>query len=131
MNHARLMAPLTVAGALVVSSANVAAAKSELTLNAEHRIVHVGDTVRFTGAVGDDAGIRRALFCLRVEVREGRWMPVGPCVAPYRAGSWSADFRTDVRFPAPGRFVFRAVGVDAGSNRGIYGPSPAVVVAVR
>jgi hypothetical protein len=124
-------ASLAVTSGLVVSSANVAAAKSELTLNAAHRSVHVGDTVRFTGSAGDDAGIRRAQFCLRVEVGEGRWMPVGPCVSAYRAGSWSADFRNDVRFPSPGRFVLRAVGVDVRSHRAIYGPSPAVAVTVR
>jgi hypothetical protein len=119
------------AGVLVVSSANVAAAKSELTLNAEHRVARVGDTVRFTGSAGDDAGLRRARFCLRVQAGEGRWLPVGPCVPPYRAGTWSADFRTDIRFPSPGRFTLRAVGVDARDNREIYGPSPAVTVTVR
>jgi hypothetical protein len=129
MNHARWMA--LVAGVVVASPVGVAAAKSELNLSAEHRVARVGDTVRFTGSAGDDAGIRRARFCLRVQAGEGRWLPVGACVSPYRAGTWSADFRTDVRFPSPGRFALRAIGVDARDNREIYGPSPAVTLVVR
>jgi hypothetical protein len=129
MNHARWMA--LVAGVVVASPVGAAAAKSELTLNAGHRVVRVGDTVRFTGTAGDDAGIRKARFCLRVEAGEGRWLPVGPCASPYRTGAWSAGFRTGIRFPSSGRFALRAVGVEARDHREIYGPSPAVTVVVR
>lgn len=129
MNHARWTA--LIAGVVAASPVGVAAAKSELTLNAEHRIVRVGDTVRFTGSAEDDAGMRRAQFCLRVQAGEGRWLPVGPCVSPYRAWTWHADFRTDIRFPSPGRFTLRAVGVDTHDHREIYGPSPTVAVNVR
>lgn len=136
MNHAFLTAATVV---LLIASANAAAAKSELTLNAERRVVHAGGVVRFTGFAGDDAGIRQAVYCLRVSagVSAGAWegeerrRPAGSCVSPYRAGSWSAEFQTDVRFPFPGRFVVRAVGVDARTLREIYGPSPAVAVLVR
>ncbi|MCO6004864.1 hypothetical protein NE236_07715 [Actinoallomurus purpureus] len=119
-------------GGLVVASGGSAMAKSNLTLNAAHKVIHAGQTLHFAGVAGDDAGLRKARFCLQVRDPGRHWKQIGTCVKPYHVDGWSADFRFDTRLLAHGRYAFRAVGVGLRHrNHEIYGPSPSVRVTVR
>ncbi|MCW2945795.1 MAG: hypothetical protein JWR24_2512 [Actinoallomurus sp.] len=118
-------------GGLVVTSAEAAMAKSNVTLQAERPVLQAGSEVHLAGSAGDDAGVRKTLFCLQVRVAERRWTQVGRCVQPYRTDVWSAEFRLQSRPLTDGRFAFRAVGIDLHHRHRIYGPSPVVEVTVR
>ncbi|GAA4637162.1 hypothetical protein GCM10023196_089850 [Actinoallomurus vinaceus] len=119
-------------GGLVVASGGSAMAKSNVTLNTAHKVIHTGQTLRFAGVAGDDAGLRKARFCLEVRGTDKHWRQVGKCVMPYHADGWTADFRFDARLLDRGRYAFRAVGVGLRHQKHeIYGPSPSVRVTVR
>ena len=119
-------------GGLVVASGGSAMAKSNVTLNAAHKVIHTGQTLRFAGVAGDDSGLRQARFCLETRDPGQHWRRLGECVKPYHADGWTADFRFDARLLDRGRYAFRAVGVGLGHRHPkIYGPSPTVRVTVR
>ncbi|WP_433175951.1 hypothetical protein [Actinoallomurus sp. CA-150999] len=117
---------------LVVASGGSAMAKSNVTLNVAHKVIHSGQTLRFVGMVGDDSGLRKARYCLEVRGPQQHWRRMGKCVMPYHADGWTADFRLDTSPLERGKYAFRAVGVGLGHRHAeIYGPSPSVRVTVR
>lgn len=120
-----------IGGGLIVASAGTAMAKSDLTLNAAHKVIRAGHGLRLEGAAGDDAGIRNTLFCLQMRTRGERWRRSGHCVRPFRVSPWEADFRFATGGLPHGRYLFRAVGLDPRHHHGIYGPSAPVGVTVR
>lgn len=135
MKHelARLGAVGLLGGGLIVTSTGTAMAKSDVTLNATRKVVRAGQTIHLAGSAGDDAGLRKTRFCLEARRAEGRgWKQIGPCVSPYHADDWTADFKFDARPLTRGRYTFRAVGVGLRHrNHEIYGPSQSIGVTVR
>lgn len=133
MKHAlaRIGVAAVLGGGLTVASAGTAMAKSDLTLNAEHKVVRAGQSLRLNGSAGDDAGIRETVFCLQMRTRGQRWRRSGSCVRPFHAGFWEADFRFATGGLARGRYLIRAVGVDPRHHHELYGPSAPVGVTVR
>ena len=134
MKHAlgRAAAAGVIGGGLVVASAGTATAKSDLTLNAAHKVIRAGQGLRLRGSAGDDAGIRKAVFCLQMRSRGGRWRRSGHCVRPFRVSPWEADFRFATGDLSRGRYLFRAIGIDPRHHHhAIYGPSSPVGVTVR
>lgn len=132
MKHAlaRIGAAGVLGGGLVMASAGTAMAKSDVTLNAAHKVIRAGHGLRLEGAAGDDAGIRPTVFCLQMRTRGRHWRG-GGCVRPFRASPWEADFRFSTGRLARGRYLFRAVGVDPRHHHALYGPSSPVGVTVR
>ncbi len=134
MKHALACAAVAgvIGGGLVVASAGTAMAKSDLTLNAAQKVIRAGQGLRLEGSAGDDAGIRKAVFCLQMRTRGERWRRSGHCVRPFRVGLWEADFRFAAGDLSRGRYLFRAVGIDPRHHHhAIYGPSAPVGVTVR
>ncbi|MEV0406322.1 hypothetical protein [Actinoallomurus sp. NPDC050550] len=134
MKHAVVGAGVVglLSGGLVVASGGSAMAKSNVTLNVAHKVIHSGQALRFAGVVGDDSGLRKARYCLEVRGPQQHWRRMGKCVMPYHADGWTADFRLDTSPLERGRYAFRAVGVGLGHRHAeIYGPSPSVRVTVR